>query len=798
MNTQHTLMMLAASVGPLCMAQTPTAPATPVAAQPAAMTAAAEPSPLAGLIAEVSKPTPPVVKTPEQRIAVLPDLALMPQDVDSFVVLPDIAALEKRFGTTGKKCPLKSLALGYSKGAEQMAGTMGELVALFLNARMLLRAEVEWETTAGTPEIQRGMHASMVAYRKATLQRISEELRTQGNGPIYAVATLTPEAKLEAMGLKPMLMEICDAYPDEFQYLEQGELFGMRHIPKENIGPVPKAVAGGQPELDAEEAALEKELRALPMTVMFLHAGDQLLAAACAQPEEVRVAGSIAESLLNTGKVAALDSRLESGLVLGAHLSPTMQQALSKIGFAGTQYVLGMAQAVFKNLAEQPGDFKTIFTQAAQGAQTLHPLTRWGLPSQFKQAADLTVWMDDHLHVELSHDADELVFEPGTLALVSLGSMPEQALYFESTPSKARETSAFNQNLSAFEDIIRGYVCTGTPGQAAFTLSLYDALRSRFEPVTQALGAMKSSLNTNFSMIASSGDTPESLRQLMGPVMPIVAYRVGVKDRAGLQQAWDQVLSGTRSILSGMLPPETMLMPKFMEATCPAGGTSYTLDMAGINTTFSPGMVLTDQCLVLGSSGVMNCLVSQAQMDAPMFTGMVFALHFKPMARMAQSLAEQTEQNLKRRFPMPPKPCLLTTMIAVGEMTEGCDHCDAAGSAAVNSEAPGSEDADAGTEAEAPVAAEAASSAVNAASSSTAQQTADDASGDSAGVIVLEQSDNAALVRSYLEGQRLLKRISKQAERLEKLSRWCSGIYGANCVQNGRATLRIDAMLIKQ
>lgn len=767
MNTQHTLMMLAASVGPLCMAQTLAAPAPPAASQPAAVTTAAEPSPLAGLIAEVSKPAAATVKTPEQRIAALPDLALMPQEVDSFVVLPDIGALEKRFGTTSKKQPIKSLALGYSKGAEQMAGTIGELIALYFNARMLLRAEVEWEATAGTPEIQRTMHASMVAYRKASIQRICEELRTQGNGPIYAVMTLTPESKMEIMGLKPLVMGICAAHPEEFQYIEQGELFGFRHTPHANIGPVPQAVAGKAPELQAEEAGLEKNIRALPMTFMFLHAGDQLLAAACDNPEEVRVAGSIAESLLNTDKVAALDSRLESGLVLGSHLSPTMQKALSKLGFAGTQYVLGMAHAVFSKLAEQPGDFQKIFAQAAEGAQTLHPLTRWGLPGEFRNPANLAVWMDDNLHLELTHDAQELEFEPGALSLVNLGSMPEQAVYFESTPSKASETASFQQNLSAFENIIRGYVCTGTPGQAALTLSLYDALSARLKPVSQALGEMKESLMTNFTMLASSGETPEALRPLMGPVMPIVAYRVGVKNRSNLQQAWNKALAGTNSILSDMLPAEAMIVPKFIENKCPAGGTSYTLDIPGINAAFSPGLVVTDNSLVLGSSGAMNCLVAQNEGDAPTLSGMVFALHFGPMARMAESIATQMEKNIQHRFPTPPQPVVLTEITAV----EAEPAAEATGNTQATTQPSGNTpQASAQTAATAPTEAP-------------------------AGMLIVEQSDNAPLLMRYYSDLERLKTIRKQADILETLSRNCHGIFGANQVKNGRATLRIDALL---
>lgn len=781
MNTQHTLMMLAASVGPLCMAQTPAAPAPPATAQPAAMTAAVQPSPLAGLIAEVSNPAPAAVKTPEQRLAALPDLALMPQEVDSFVVLPDVGALEKRFCTSEKKCPVKSLALGYSKGAEQMAGTIGELVALFLNARMLLRAEVEWEAAAGTPEIQRTMHESMVAYRKATIKRISEELRTQGNGPIYAVATLTPEARLELMGLKPMLLGICAAHPNEFQYIEQGELFGIRHTPKTNIGPVPQAIAGSSPELKEDEAGLEKDMKELPMTVMFFHAGDQLLAAACSKPEEVRVAGSIADSLLNTDKVAALDSRLASGLVLGAHFSPTMQQALSKIGFAGTQYVLGMAQSVFSKLAEHPGDFQKVFAQAAQGAQTLHPLTRWGLPKDFRHAADLAIWMDGNLHLELTHDADELVFEPGPLGLVDLGSMQEQAVYFESSPSKAKETAAFRQNLGAFEDIIRGYVCTGTPGQAAFTLSLYDALSTRFKPVSQALSEMKDSLMTNFSMVVSSGNSPEALQPLMGPVMPIVAYRVGVKDRGNLQQAWNKALSGTHSILAEMLPPEAMMMPKFIEAKCPAGGMSYTLDMPGINATFSPGLVVTDQCLVLGSSGAMNCLVSQSQGDAPTLSGMVFALHFQPMARMAQSIAWQMEKNIQHRFPTPPQPVVLTQVTAV----EAQPAPDSGTAPAAAPEAAGNEAQASASPAAQPVATAQADEA----------QASDSAAEAPDQLLIVEQSDNAPLLLRYYTDINRLKTIRRQAAALDALSRYCQGVYGANQVKDGKATLRVDAIL---
>lgn len=786
MNTQHTLILLAASVGSFCIAQTPPAPAPSPSSPPAAATSAAQPSPLLNLIAELNTPEQASVLTPEQRIAVLPDLALMPQEVDSFVVLPDVGALQARFCPEGKKSPVKSLAVGYSKGAEEMAGTMGELVALFLNARMLLRSEVEWEAAAGTPEIQRMMHESMVAYRKATMQRLHRELCSQGNGPIYAVATLTPETRIELMGLKPMLLGICAAHPKEFQYIEQGKLFGIRHTPETNIGPVPQAIAGAAPELKEAKEGLEKDMKALPMTVMFFHAGNQLLLAACSNPEEVRIAGSVADSLLNTDKVAALDSKLNRGLVLGAHFSPTMQQALSRMGSAGTQYVLGMAQAVFSRLGEQPGDFQKVYQQAAQGTVTLRPLTRWGLPKDFRNAADLSIWMDTNLHLELTHDADELVFESGALSLVGVGSMQEQAMYFESTPSHAKETPAWRQNLHAFRDIMRGYVCTGSPGQAVFTLSLCDTLGKHLEPVTQALSEMKDSLSTNFSMLVSSGSTPESLQPLMGPVMPIVAYRAGVKNRGQLQQAWDKALAGTHDILGEMLPPGTTMLPRFIEAKCPAGGTSLTLDMPGMNSTFSPGLVLTDHCVVLGSSGAMNCLVSQNQDRAPMFSGMVFALHFQPMARMAQSIAGQMEQNLRHRFPVPPQPVKLTQVTVIEAES-------APAPAAGDAPSPGSAQQ---TSADGPQTTAQDQTPASANTPATANTpAADTPDATSAEILLVEQSDNAAILKRYHRDLRRLETVRRQAATLENLSRYCRGIYAADRVHDGKATLRVDALM---
>ena len=123
MNTQHTLILLAASVGSFCIAQTLPAPAPSPSSPPAAPTSAAQPSPLLNLIAELNTPEQASVLTPEQRIAVLPDLALMPQEVDSFVVLPDVGALQARFCPEGKKSPVKRP--GFLNGAQSMGRPPG-------------------------------------------------------------------------------------------------------------------------------------------------------------------------------------------------------------------------------------------------------------------------------------------------------------------------------------------------------------------------------------------------------------------------------------------------------------------------------------------------------------------------------------------------------------------------------------------------------------------------------------------------------------------------------------------------
>ena len=59
----------------------------------------------------------------------------------------------------------------------------------------------------------------------------------------------------------------------------------------------------------------------------------------------------------------------------------------------------------------------------------------------------------------------------------------------------------------------------------------------------------------------------------------------------------------------------------------------------------------------------------------------------------------------------------------------------------------------------------------------------------------MEQSDNAAILKRYHRDLRRLETVRRQAATLENLSRYCRGIYAADRVHDGKATLRVDALM---
>ncbi len=649
MNTRITLMLMAATVAPLCAQQPATPPAH--AAQP--FTALAAPATAAPA-------------TPEQRAAVFGSLALLPQDISDFLVLPNIGGNLLRLAESGRiptlpadEAPAELMAIDNLAIATTPAtpGTYALLEkALSTLYFMGMGADIigDWEASARDglaelihKEMEQALLRDMGVTREGGLDLGDQPTHIPAS---YAILTVKPgqEAMLEQWhaailaNLQGSEEEFISAVNDVNGFSGvRLDLAKLREMTQE---------AETEPDLnDPEqlaEEALKNELGKHTLCVLTRLQGNALILAVCEDPQELKLAATPAESLLATDKVACCDANLDKGMIGASLASPALSELYKTCSSGAMLKLAPVATAIFTKLAEADAANKPAYEQAAAAATFLGNELR-NLNPAITRPTTTQVWFDGKLHIRSTADAQGASYLPGTLRLATMAEAPATALYMESTPVKlATPLPDIKVLMEAALDVAHGVSLTlheTEKTQAAGGIATVQAFMPELQSLAAASATIGSGLDGQFAFVLDSAHGPmpafAGAEQGAQADVPRLALYAGVSDRSKLGEGWEGIITTAGQVAAklGGDPAAVSMLP--IVPSQQGAVTSYSVALPFFTPDCVPNLSLTDKGLALGSSSLLNAQLVESATGTTPFEGCAISFRFAPLGRSLRSLS---------------------------------------------------------------------------------------------------------------------------------------------------------------
>lgn len=570
--------------------------------------------PSAAVADVVTKMTAPVAKmTAEQRAQYLSAAAYIPSTVDTWLCVSNIGRLLKVTvsDTAGQSQDmmtnlmrgLDSLAVGVSPEAAEQLKVLVAAMTRQSAAEMVVDMAASWSLAA-----KEGFAPIIKAQAEVANVDVNSLVASLQIKPVYAVLTVKPEqagplALMVGLGAAGLMQEAQSSV----------------------------VVRNGFTGADFSKALDVPS----PLYVMYKLEGSSLQVVLCADPAQVAMAASPAESVLSAKNLN--DANINANTMLTACIGDGMAQ-LNNIQSDGMlQAVADFVAGSFRKMAEASPAMGRPGVAAADAVQALHnQIKKW--MSTTDGTGQCYITWDKNVRVEVSGKVTPGVgYGPAWLTQPALLDDANVAFYAESSPVTGNPVKPADL-LAPTESLCSGLIASFKPEVAQEWQVAYDmwmTLAPERESLCQSIQTLGNSLTGSDAMVVLAPTEGQPTA---------AAYFSAVKDRAGLSVAWQQMQKSVDAAAAklGSEKPVSSQMPIASTTEGSLGIHTVTCceDPSG---TMSASVVVSDKALAMGNSVTLNKRLVAAPAPSIPLMGSVAQLRLEPLARVVEAAAAMTQ-----------------------------------------------------------------------------------------------------------------------------------------------------------
>lgn len=540
----------------------------------------------------------------QRRAEMFSALGALPADTRSFFAIRGLGALcssiagadaPAGFPLAALGSQLDGFAVGMSEAAAQ---DLQRLMPLF-NAMDSTRDEAveKWLEQAG-PDASLAIVAQQREARRQTGEQLVAATRELRLAPIYMALSCKPEGQLLLYQLTA-LMYLLPLEPDgPMEWVVQGQNRGI-------------CLRGDKLDLSGLELEPEHEqqlrvnLRNVRLYIMMQVVQNHLVVALASDQKDIRWIGSPADSVLNTGSMAAYDALMQRDALALGQADEALVKLRDGLNLQSYRSVAQFVGGVFTRLAGEYG--------AAAGAmERLVKILETLIPPR-KGAEQLMVWKDEDYYAELVVDACGQYFEPGTLRHLAAADAPGTVLYAESTMPGGLPAVELKQVAEDVQQVQNSFISTMKPEcRAVAQMNELPRIQPCLVPLAAGLQSLGPAVGDGVALL---------VQEHAGATVPqqaaAISLRASVKDAAALAAAGQKFREAGEFVVSKMSDRERC---EVQEHVMPYVQVAQSSDA------------------ILLHNGAGGLTLAAPQTAAPVEGGLVFSLHLPELERVVTTI----------------------------------------------------------------------------------------------------------------------------------------------------------------
>lgn len=365
--------------------------------------------------------------TSAQRAEVYPSLALLPADVDSFIVFTKLdelmntqedGELESRLEPLLKEFAPQSFAIGGNEKAVCGLGRMAQVLNL-------LTAQEDDLTDQWVAMAEPDAARAVVAQQRALCQRRGEQLvqltKDWEQEPIYMVLSSKPGGESMVKQLSVMLLMVPVRVEGPLELLMQGNRRGFCLRCDE----IDLSDAGLAPEYEEQ---ILKNLENKRLYVMAEARGCHLVLTISSSPDKVRIPERVEKSLLASDTLAAYDDMLQRETYVVAHSGASLVNCCRDVNLMDYLESARFMQLVFGSLSESSSAAGPAVAALRRLLEGVHKFS-----SDKREANSLRIWKDGEWYIHGEEECAGISFKPGRLGQRPCAVAENTVLFAEST-----------------------------------------------------------------------------------------------------------------------------------------------------------------------------------------------------------------------------------------------------------------------------------------------------------------------------------------------------------------------------
>ena len=589
------------------------------------------------IFARLSAPGQQLPMDAAKRAAKLPALGCVPANADMVVAAADAGAcsleLMRLLGAdkpsdelTRRLSSISSAALVAGVGG---ASTLEQAMPILLQSSqmaMLDEAQSYWlehAKPAYADAIRRAFAKQMNQEREHVLSSYEQFRLT----PIYYALTAVPGREEDFRALHGEMLEGLRRTAQERPELSYEQLGAFAGVRMSQLDAWTWLMKQAPEDENLRRAMAQRQVHLLSMVQ-----GGVALFVLCEHPGDIDLPQQPEFSMLLSPKLNGADAYMDSLLATG-----WMSSAFSKAAHACMEADrFPLARAVvdaLRSISEQD-----VANQAAYSAAVKDIIRLVWQPPFFddiRKPFALQIWQQGkELYMECTSDACGMDFAPGHLQLVGQAVRPDSVFYMESTafsaPHPPNGTDFWENLSSSMLGAGKGIACT-LKEEHRHTVDVYLRFAKLFMPEIQALGSAVESLCSGLGapfaleLVQEKGDD--------GKPHTAWAFCSAVRDRAGLGQSWQQMLTAVGQAAGKMgLPPMLVQALPVSDEKLGGSAVAHAIDLPGERVKALPQVAVSDSRFVMGNSAAFNAdLMAAPNADMP-FCGAVNSVDIPRMA----------------------------------------------------------------------------------------------------------------------------------------------------------------------
>ena len=585
----------------------------------------------------------PAEMQPAQRAAALPALALLPAEADAVFAAArageSALALAELFDSGSEECRARLGSIGslaLSAGGGSAAAFERALPALVY--AMQLGSLEEWEKgwcEHARPELVSAIHRGFEPQKQLTQRNLQAVLAEFHLRPAYAALTAAPGREQEFRDLCSCVQQAMRRLVDRGLGRRVDQLGFTAGLCTTQLQ-LWKCITGAEPA----SADLRRLLEQREVFLLMREQEGALLLALCESPSDVSLPQAGAgDSLLTTPLLRGADAHITQ-LRAAAWVSPRFFRVLQRSLLAEKNpLTLALADS-FRAIGEQAPEQQGIYTQAVQAALLLDSTPRRD-PADITRPMEMQLWQPaaDTLCAHGSMDACGARFEPGELLLTTCATRPGTIYYTETTAFTCPGMGVQEGRGKALLDVGQALLLSlNEESRHALTPLLHGAAMLAPEAVALegALHTMGSALGAPLALVSGDGAPGED---------PAVALCAAVKNRAGLAEGWQQLLSTLGRVVQKLGLPESIVTELPLHTReLGQGAAEHTLRLPFLPKEMHPSVAISGSYWALGYSPVLNerLLATATSGEGRMpFSGAVASISFPAWAKTARTMTSR-------------------------------------------------------------------------------------------------------------------------------------------------------------